>query len=277
MDRNKINPYAIDVHIAEIYDRSETDLEDVALLRRLIGKDQQLRIFEPFCGTGRILIPLAEDGHEILGMDQALPMLDRAREKINLLPMSVKKKITLINSNVVTANWPQGFDLVILGDNCFYELASLEEQEQCIRSAGRSLLPGGMIFIDNDHMEGELDQAWQRLGTSQLSLVGVCSDGTSVESARETIWFDASLRLVRFRRWIKIILPDGRSMKREFVQQKHPVSVVEIRGWLEDHGFVIEQFYGDHAGNTYIDTCKRAIFWARKISPLQKQNIYSII
>lgn len=267
MRRNKINPYAIDAHIAEIYDRTETDLEDVVLLRRLIGKDQQLRIFEPFCGTGRILIPLAEDGHEIFGMDQALSMLDRAREKINLLPLNVQQKITLINSNVVTANWPQGFDLIILGDNCFYELASLEEQEQCIRSAGRSLLPGGMIFIDNDHMEGELDRTWQILGASQLSLVGVCSDGTSVESARETIWFDAFRRLVRFRRWTKIIFPDGRSMEKEFVQQKHPVSVVEIGAWLEYYGFVIEQFYGDHAGNTYSDTSKRAIFWARKNNP----------
>ena len=269
MDRNKINPNAIDVHIAEIYDRTETENEDVALIRRLIGKKKRLRILEPFCGTGRILIPLARDGHEIFGMDQAPPMLDRAQQKIKLLHWNVQQKITLINSDVVTANWPQGFDLVILGDNCFYELATAEQQEQCIRSAAGSLVPGGMIFIDNDHMEGELDQAWQKLGTSQLSLVGVCSDGTSVESARETIWFDAFRRLVRFRRWTKIIFPDGRSVEKEFVQQKHPVSVVEIRGWLEDHGFVIEQFYGDHAGNTYIDASKRAIFCARKYNLLQ--------
>jgi SAM-dependent methyltransferase len=268
MDRNKMNPYAIDVHIAEIYDRTETDLEDVALLRRLIGKNKRSRVLEPFCGTGRILIPLAQDGHEVFGMDQAQHMLDRAQQKIRLLPWNVQQNITLINSDVITANWPQGFDLVILGDNCFYELETAEQQEQCIRLAARSLLSGGMIFIDNDHMEGELAQSWQKLGTSQLSLVGVCSDGTSVESAREAIWFDTFHRLVKFRRWTKIIFPDGRSMEKEFVQQKHPVSVVEIRGWLDDHGFIIEQFYGDHAGNTYIDSSKRAIFWARKNCPL---------
>ncbi len=33
--------------------------------------------------------------------------------------------------------------------------------------------------------------------------------------------------------------------------------------WLEAHGFVIEQLYGDRAGNPYTETSKRAIFWAR--------------
>jgi SAM-dependent methyltransferase len=269
MSRNKTNPYAIEAHLAEIYDQIETDLEDVALLRRLIGTIHPLRILEPFCGTGRILIPLALDGHEIVGMDQARNMLDRTRQKIGLLPPVVQQKITLVNADVITAKWPQGFDLVILGGNCFYELATPQEQEKCIRSAERSLVAGGMIYIDNDHMEGELDKAWQIPGASQLSMVGVCSDGTSVEGSRETIWYDVPRRLVKFRRWTKVILADGRSYEKEFIQQKHPISVIEIHSWLEAHGFVLVEFYGDHAGNPYVSTSQRAIFWARKSEELK--------
>jgi SAM-dependent methyltransferase len=71
--------YDIEPHIAEIYDQSETYTDDVKLIRKLINGRGPLRILEPFCGTGRILIPLALDGHETVGLDQAKGMLSRAR------------------------------------------------------------------------------------------------------------------------------------------------------------------------------------------------------
>jgi len=50
----------------------------------------------------------------------------------------------------------------------------------------------------------------------------------------------------------------------EYVQQKHPVSAVEVQTWLEKYGFVIEETFGDRAGNPYTDQSERAIYWARK-------------
>ena len=124
MSKNAINAYNMDVHVAEIYDQVETQTEDVALIRRLIGKQRPLRILEPFCSTGRILIPLALDGHELVGLDLAKAMLDRARAKIGRLPQNVQKRITLTEAGVVASAWPGDFDFVVLGGNCFYELAS---------------------------------------------------------------------------------------------------------------------------------------------------------
>ena len=59
MSHNKTNMYDIEPHIAEIYDQVEIYHDDVELIRKLIGGRGPLRILEPFCGTGRILIPLA--------------------------------------------------------------------------------------------------------------------------------------------------------------------------------------------------------------------------
>jgi len=69
MPENDKRKYDADRHIADIYDDHETTVEDVALVRRLIGHRRKLKIVEPFCGTGRILIPLAEDGHQMIGHD----------------------------------------------------------------------------------------------------------------------------------------------------------------------------------------------------------------
>ena len=114
-------------------------------------------------------------------------------------------------------------------------------------------------------MEGDLDESWREPGVSQRGLNGTCADGTRVESTAETIWYDAPRRLIKFRRRTRVTLPGGRVVEQECVQQKHPPSTGEVRGWLEAHGFEVEHLYGDRAGNPYAESSKRAIFWARKL------------
>jgi SAM-dependent methyltransferase len=255
--------YDVDPHVAEIYDQVETYSDDVDLIRRLIDGRGPLRILEPFCGTGRILVPLAGDGHTLVGLDQARPMLARALQKVARLPGEVQRRVTLIEADVRAGRWPVGFDLVVLGGNCFYELATPEEQEGCIASAAASLKAGGCVYVDNNHMEGDLDEAWRRPGVSEGFPTGTCADGARVESTTETVWFDVERRLARFRRCTRVTLPDGQVIEREVEQQKHPVSAVEVQAWLEHHGFVVERAMGDRAGNPYTETSGRAIFWAR--------------
>ncbi len=264
MSYNSTNGYDVDPHVAEIYDQLETYRDDVALIRRLLGARPALRILEPFCGTGRILIPLALEGHDLVGLDQSAGMLDRAREKVRRLPQAVQQRIVLTRADVTDGKWPGAFDGVILGANCFYELATPEEQERCIALAAESLNPGGYVYVDNNHMEGALDEDWQDLGVVKQTLSGICRDGTKVEGAMETIWYDVPRRLARFRRRVVVTLPDGRIVKREYIQQKHPVSMVEVQTWLERHGFTVERLYGDRAGTPYTRKSRRAIFWAKK-------------
>jgi len=256
--------YDVEPHVAEIYDQVERCTDDMVLIRRLVGGRGPLHVLEPFCGTGRILIPLALDGHQLVGPDQARGMLARAREKIRQLPEGVQRRITLSEADVTREAWPQGFDLVVLGGNCFYELATPQEQEGCIVSAAASLDQGGHVYVDNDHMEGELDEAWRKPGVSQGFPTGTCADGTRVESTTETVWYDAPRRLARFRRRTKVTLPDGSVVEQEYIQQTHPVSTAEVQTWLESQGFIVERLYGDRAGNLYSETSQRAIFWARK-------------
>jgi hypothetical protein len=263
MAQNTTNPYDVDAHIAEAYDLCETETADVELIRRLVGEKKNLRILEPFTGTGRILLPLALDGHILTGIDQAHGMLARAREKVASLPPEVQQRITLIEADVICSPWPSGFDVIILGGNCFYELATPEEQELCVRMAAAALSPGGHVYIDNDHMEGELDSTWQDTGAlKKRGIQGLCRDGSRVESFMEATWFDASRRLARFRRWSEITMPDGEKVVRAYTQQKHPVSAGEVRAWLERYGFTIQHQYGDRQGTSYTERAERAIFWA---------------
>jgi SAM-dependent methyltransferase len=263
-----MNMYDVDEHIAEIYDQSETYRDDVDLLLSLINPG--ISILEPFCGTGRILIPLAQAGCTLVGLDQAASMLARSRQKLSLLSDAVQSRVSLYLVDVLVDSWPSGFDLVVLGCNCLYELATPEEQEHVIRSAAASLKPGGYVYIDNDHMEGALDPSWQQSGLRPGFPTGACADGTYVESTIETIWFNLPARLVKFHRTTRVALPGGKIIERETIQQKHPVSFGEVQAWLERYGFAIEKTFGDRAGNSYTPSSDRAIFWARKHSGGEK-------
>ena len=77
-------------YIEEIYDRVEPEINDVLTLRRLIG-DRRLGILEVFCGHGRVLLPLAQDGHTITGIDLSLTFLGILEQRVARLPDTVRR------------------------------------------------------------------------------------------------------------------------------------------------------------------------------------------
>ena len=71
----------------EIYDLENSDFEPdgpfiLALAKKLGGA-----MLELGCGTGRVTIPLAQNGVEIVGLDIVPGMVERARQKSGELPI----------------------------------------------------------------------------------------------------------------------------------------------------------------------------------------------
>ena len=164
---------------------------------------------------------------------------------------------------MTAGQWPAGFDLVVLGGNCFYELATPREQEGCIRSARASLKPGGHLFLDNDHMEGELDPAWCHIGAAEMRPEYRCPDGAAFVETFTTVWVDRPGRLWRAARTAEVD-PDGRILRKEWTQQKHPQHVGNAVVGFEKHDFEILALWGDRKRSPYADRSERAIFWARR-------------
>ena len=262
MAHNLANTYDVDPHVAEIYDQVEQTTDDLSLVRGLLAGGGPRRILEPFCGSARLAVPLAEDGHTVVGLDQSACMLARGRARLSRSP--ARERVTLIEADVVGGAWPAGFDVVILGINSFYELAGAAEQEGCIAAAAAALGAGGHLYVDNNHMEGSLDEHWRTANRKGVFPTGTCQDGTRLEGSIETLEADGPARWVRFRRRVEITRADGSSAVLSWDQEVHPVSAEEVSGWLSAHGFVVEHRFGDHHGAAYTEASPRAIFWARR-------------
>ncbi len=254
----------IDAYIVELYDREEEQRDDLVLIQELVG-ETPAHILEPFCGHGRLLLPLAEAGHKMVGLDHSQQLLMSLECRLRELPAAVQECVTFRRCDVIAEAWPSGFDVVLLGGNCLYELATPEEQEHCIRSAAAALKPGGHLFLDNNHMEGALSPTWYEPRMREHAFpTGICADGTRIQGTLETLWYDAGRRLIRFRRTATIRTPEGETYTREVIQQKHPPSTEEMADWLKAHGFVVEALWGDRRRAPYRPTSPQAIFWARK-------------
>lgn len=261
MTGKHVNNYDSGV-LAELYDMEENYTDDIKFIKKLIADKGKLNILECFTGTGRILIPLAEEGHRLTGIELSSSMLERAEQKINKLDKGIKKNITLINDDILKADWGSGYDLIILGCNAFYELPSPGAQRECIRKAFEALKPGGYIYVDNDDYKGKWGQI--PCGVERTIFEGVVSDGTFGRMTLQHDRFEEGRNILDFTHKLYIRTPDNKEETIVYKRSKHPVTAMEVKGWLEESGFSILQIYSDWQGNPFNNDSKRGIFWAVK-------------
>ncbi len=267
MTKKKANIlYDINEHIIEIYDQVEDETYDIEFILDYIKDKKINRILEPFCGHGRILIPLAESGYEVCGMDLSNNMIISLKKKVNRLNKDIQEKVDIIQADILNNKWPKNFDLIILACNCLYELATPEQQAKIIQNAYDSLNEGGFIFIDNDNMEGKLDKSWSEIGKEKKIFPnGTCHHAIEFKGSYKTSYVDQAKKIWRAERKVEIIYPDGRKEVKRLNQRKHPVSADEVKQWLTENNFKIIEIYSDLEQNKeFFKGAKRATFIAKK-------------
>jgi SAM-dependent methyltransferase len=114
--------------------------------RRLGG---QGRILELGAGTGRVTVPLARDGHEVVAVDQSEAMLAGLRARVAKLPAAVAARITPRAGELCTFTVPgKKFSLAIAAFNVLEHLYTRGELDACLRRVAAHLAPGGAFAFD---------------------------------------------------------------------------------------------------------------------------------
>ena len=111
---------------------------------RALAVPVPLRVLEVACGTGRIAIPLARDGHAVTGIDLSRSMLEQAERKAAEAGVAV----ALHEADMRTFELGATFDLVLLPFNGMYLLRERADAEQCLAAIRRHLAPGGRFALD---------------------------------------------------------------------------------------------------------------------------------
>ena len=86
------------IYDANIYDGMNTHIDDLQFYKRWMPQNKDARILELCCGTGRLTIPIAEDGYNISGVDYTFSMLEQAKAKA----YEAGLKIEFIEADIIT-------------------------------------------------------------------------------------------------------------------------------------------------------------------------------
>lgn len=137
------------LHVA-IYDALHSEVpggDDVAFFRSL-ARQTGGPVLELGCGTGRIAVPLAVDGFEVVGIDRSAGMLDRARAKLEALEPEVRGRVRLVEGDFTTTSLDGEFGLVFAGFRVFMSVLDPASQLRLLRAVRDRLRPDGLLAID---------------------------------------------------------------------------------------------------------------------------------
>jgi len=133
---------------AAFYDYYSTGIEgDVQFYVEEVQKAGS-PVLELGCGTGRILIPIAESGIKIVGLDRAPAMLSIAQQKISKLNLETQGRIKLLEGDMRNFALNQRFELVIIPYRAFLHLLTPDDQRQALCCIHEHLTNGGLLIFN---------------------------------------------------------------------------------------------------------------------------------
>lgn len=216
------------------------------------------------CGTGRVLIPTAETGCEIVGLDLSEYMLARCREKLSRTSAAVQSRVRLVQGTMTDFDLGERFLLITIPFRPFQHLVGVEDQIACLRCANCHLDRGGTLILDlfqpmlrylaDPGSSEEIEDA------SGVALPG----GRMLRRTRRLAGLHSTEQYMDAELGFYVTHPDGREER--FVQA-FPFRYFfryEVEHLLERCGFRVASVFGSYDKSPLTDASPEMIFVATK-------------
>lgn len=195
-------------------------------------------VLEIACGTGRLSVPLADDGHDVVGIDNAAAMLAAAGRKAKAAGVEIE----FLERDMRSFELDREFALVIVSCNSLCHLVTNEELVRALRCISRHLAPGGLFAFDvvNPRI-AELAHPYR--ATVTLAAPGLRSSGAAVE---ELLAYDpvAQIRVLRWQ-----LDGYGNELRRTEEMRLRAIFPQELPLLLNTAGLELAARFGDFDGH----------------------------
>jgi SAM-dependent methyltransferase len=137
---------------AELYDYEYRHRRaDINFYRSLARSRMELTdgpILDLACGTGRLLVPLARDGHHVVGIDLSPEMLAAAARRIARLPQRRRAQCSLVQSDIRCFAFGSKAGLAVAAFHSVQHLLSDQDFLRFLRATRANLRKGGWLAFD---------------------------------------------------------------------------------------------------------------------------------
>jgi SAM-dependent methyltransferase len=247
---------------ARWYDLDQGVFEDDIPLYLGLAQRTGSPILELGCGTGRLVLALAQAGYRVTGVERQPAMLSRAEEKVRQAGPAITGHVSLFSGDFRTLELEERFHLAILAVNTWMDMAGPAEQAQVLARVARHLAPGGLLVLDLFHPH----PATLAPVEGGLFLEKTLTDPETGQSACKFI-----VRQVDYARQVLTATfiydeadADGRVTRTTVSFPLHYLHRAEVEQMLPTAGFAVEDVYGSYELDPYDDSAERMIVVARR-------------
>jgi ubiquinone/menaquinone biosynthesis C-methylase UbiE len=230
---------------------------DVAFWRRVAAKANG-PVLELGCGTGRVSLPLARAGIDLIGIDRSAQMLARARTQILKSSNSqLLKSLRLIRGDIRALPFDAGaFPMVIAPYGILQSLIRPRDLTATLASVARVIEPGGSFGID---LVPDVPKWREYENRVQLRGKARGAQITLIESVRQ----DPKRHLTTFLQTY-VERRGAQTREHRFDLTFRTLTVRQMTGQLERAGFRVDAVLGDYRGRPWDDRADVWIMMAKK-------------
>jgi SAM-dependent methyltransferase len=211
-------------------------------------------VLEVGCGTGRVLVPTAEAGVEIVGIDCSDEMLKVCRERLAQLPEPLRSLARVVREDMRDFDLGQRFALVTVPFRPFQHLLTVEDQLRCLACLRRHMAAGAELILDvfNPSLSSLVaDNIGEEISEEPEFTM---PDGTRVARTYRTTSRDLFGQVIEVELIYHVTHPDGRE---ERLVDAFPLRYLfrfELEHLLVRAGFRLERLYGSFDERPYGST-----------------------
>jgi SAM-dependent methyltransferase len=221
-------------------------------------------VLELACGSGRLTVPLAADGHDVTGVDLDPAMLARARRAAGAAGEPVAGRVRLVEGDARTIRLPDAgaYRLATIPLNSVFLMGTRADQAAAVRTLAAHLAPDGLAMLDAWLPEAEDLARYD----GRLVLEWVRDDpatGRTVTKTGSAI-YEASSASVRLTTIFEEGRPGEPPLRWVRVDRLRLVTPDELVGFAESAGLVVETLAGDYELGPLDGTSERVVLVARR-------------
>lgn len=247
-------------NVARFYDAETGDKTDDLRMYSRLAAQYKGGILDVGCGTGRVLIHLAQAGCQVHGIDSDAAMLARLAHKLERMP-HLQESISYVHADVLHYACEREFALILLSYNALMHFQEQESQIALLRQLRGWLAGEGRLVID-------LPNAGDVFASQDTDSLILERTFLEPESGHQVMLQSIScldrVAQVLHVDWIYDEMDgDGRVKRIIAPHRLRYFFQPELALLLRLCGFAVDAVYGDTDGAPFEDDCERMIVLAR--------------
>ncbi len=245
--------------VARYYDAEVGDrVDDLQLYSRLAG-EYDSPIFDVGCGTGRVLLHLAQEGYRVDGIDDSREMLNRLDNKLTAMP-HLKDYVSYTEGDVLSFETDEKYKMVLLTYNALMHFHTQDVQMQLLNKLHSITAVDGLLVLD-------LPNAGETFATQETDAILLDREFIEPETGH-LIMLQSHSYLDRVTQMLHVtwiydeVTGDGTVKRLRVPHILRYFFFPEIKLLLERCNFDIVGVYGSTDEDPFEDGCDRMVIYA---------------